>query len=115
LIHQEAGEEVTETLMGIPSDVVEAILGELERFDLFLVKLNDLGGNKQLVVDEIKKEAVELREALSDLAEAIQEYSLEETGDEPEFIEFGDDEPETELAPVVAPEDEPLIEESPNA
>jgi hypothetical protein len=111
LAHQER-EEVTESLVGIPSDDVEAILSELERLDLFLVKVNDLGGNKQLVVEEIKKEAVELRETVSDLAEAIQDYSLEETGDEPEYIELEDDEP---VGAPAAPEDEPLIEEEANA
>lgn len=115
---EESGES-TETIVGIPSDEAYSILDEFDVIDKFLVKLDSLGGNKKELVEEIKKEARDVRKSIADLAKVIQEFSLEDIEsdeEEPEYIEFGEDEEEPLIAPDVSVSDEPLIadEESAN-
>jgi len=118
LIHQleEEGQN-TETLVGLPPDDVDNILGELDIIDKFLVKIDNLGGNKKELVEEIKKDAKEIRKSVAILAGTIQDFILEEEVDEgeeeEEFIELPEDEEEPLLAPDEA--DEPLIAEEETA
>lgn len=103
LIHQlEQQGAATETMVGIPPDDVEAMCDELERIDRFMVKVDTLGGNKKELLEEVKKEARELRVALGDLAEAIQEYTLEDVEDEEDFVEFDESEEEPEASKEAA-------------
>lgn len=106
LLEQGEGEESGEALVGIPQEDVDAIVSELERLDKFLVRLNDLGGNKKIIVEEIKKEAKQFRLAVSDIMNVVQDYSLEEadSGDD-DYLEFEDDDEE--------PGDESILESTP--